>query len=145
MQATTLVGSTAGAVFAGLAALHVFWALGGKAIGGAAVPEVNGAPAFVPSAAATLAVAAALTAAMLVVLAQSGLVPVPLPAVAVRAAAYVLGTVFLLRAIGEFRLVGFFKSVRGTQFATYDTYLYSPLCLLLGLAVLWLAWGRGGK
>jgi hypothetical protein len=49
------------------------------------------------------------------------------------------GSVFVLRAIGEFRLVGFFKSVRGTPFAHWDTWLYSPLSLLIGLGALWLA------
>lgn len=56
-------------------------------------------------------------------------------------AATVLGAVFVLRSIGDFRLVGFFKSVRGTGFAAWDTRLYSPLCLLLGLGALWLAFG----
>lgn len=36
---------------------------------------------------------------------------------------------------GRFRFVGFFKTVRGSRFARWDTLLFSPLCLLLGLAV----------
>jgi hypothetical protein len=51
----------------------------------------------------------------------------------------VLGAVFVLRAIGERKLVGFFKRVRGTAFARWDTWLFSPLCLALGVSVLWLA------
>jgi catechol 2,3-dioxygenase-like lactoylglutathione lyase family enzyme len=47
--------------------------------------------------------------------------------------------VFLLRAVGDFRLVGFFKRVRGTPFARWDTRLFSPLCVALGLASLWVA------
>ena len=35
---------------------------------------------------------------------------------------------------GNFRLVGFFKKVRGTRFATLDTRYYSPLCLFLAAA-----------
>jgi hypothetical protein len=33
----------------------------------------------------------------------------------------------------EFRLVGFFKRVRGTAFARWDTAFFSPLCLALSL------------
>jgi hypothetical protein len=50
-----------------------------------------------------------------------------------------MGLVFLVRAVGEFKLVGFFKRVRGTSFARWDTWLFSPLCLGISFAALWLA------
>jgi len=56
-----------------LSALHVFWAAGGQWGSRVAVPEVAGRPAFVPSTGATLAVAAALLLAALVVLGRVGL------------------------------------------------------------------------
>jgi hypothetical protein len=43
-------------VFAVLASIHVFLALGGRTGSLAAVPELHGRPAFVPSASATFAV-----------------------------------------------------------------------------------------
>lgn len=43
-----------------------------------------------------------------------------------------LSIIFTLRAIGEFNVVGFFKKVKDTPFAIYDTRYYSPLCLILG-------------
>jgi hypothetical protein len=52
----------------------------------------------------------------------------------VRIAVWLLAAVFALRAIGDFRYVGFFKRVRNTGFARLDTRAYSPLCA--GLAVL---------
>jgi hypothetical protein len=42
--------------------------------------------------------------------------------------------VFGLRAIGDFRYLGFFKRVTGTRFARADTLIYSPLCA--GLAAM---------
>lgn len=45
----------------------------------------------------------------------------------------------MLRAVGDFRLVGLFKTVRGTAFAHWDSVLYSPIALGLGLSALWLA------
>jgi hypothetical protein len=47
--------------------------------------------------------------------------------------------VFLLRAIGDFRYVGFFKRVHKTAFARNDSLIYSPLCLLLAALALCLA------
>ena len=41
----------------------------------------------------------------------------------------------MMRAIGDFKLVGFFKAARGSAFARRDTLLYSPVCLTLALAV----------
>lgn len=48
---------------------------------------------------------------------------------------WILIAVFLLRAIGEFRYVGFFKRVKDTQFANLDTRYYSPLCLIISLLI----------
>jgi Protein of unknown function (DUF3995) len=45
----------------------------------------------------------------------------------------------LLRAVGDFRYVGFFKSVRDSRFATMDTWCYSPVCLALSMGVAYVA------
>ena len=135
------VGIALAVVFGLLSALHVFWAFGGTWGAGATVAEVNGRPRFEPSRGATLAVAAALVAAAVVVLARAHLILRGVPSWAPQGSAAVLGAVFLLRSVGDFRLMGFFKSVRGTRFAVRDTWLYSPLCLLLGLGAWWLAFG----
>jgi Protein of unknown function (DUF3995) len=45
---------------------------------------------------------------------------------------WAIAAIFLLRAIGDFRYVGFFKKERGSKFAKMDTKFYSPLCLLIG-------------
>jgi hypothetical protein len=133
-----LVGLTLAVVFTVLAVLHVFWAFRGVGTS-VAIPEVDGKPAFVPTRAQTLAVAMALTLAALVVLLRSSWIAVPgLPAWLPRWGCRGLGTILLLRAIGERRLVGFFKTVRGTRFARWDTWLFSPLCALLGAGARWL-------
>jgi hypothetical protein len=133
------VGTLLAVVLAVLAALHVGWAFGGRAPGAAVIPEVNGKPAFVPSRAATLLVALGLAAAATLALVEGGIVPLPLPPLLARGAALLLGLVFVARAVGEFRLVGFFKRVRGTAFATWDTWAFSPLSLAMGGAFLFLA------
>lgn len=140
---------TLGVVVAGalgaLALLHVFWAVGGRTPGAAVIPEVEGRPSFRPGPGATLAVAAALVCAAALVLRQSraargpGLEPRATGHTAVLWLTRLVGLVFVARAIGDFRLVGFFKSVRDTRFAAWDTWLYAPLCLALGVAVLAIA------
>jgi len=46
---------------------------------------------------------------------------------------WAIPAIFLLRALGDFRYVGFFKKVKTTPFAKADTKFFSPLCLMLGL------------
>ena len=126
-----------------LAALHIYWAAGGRMGATAAIPEVAGEPAFKPGSNITLLVALGLTLSALIVLGRARLwTPAGIPQSMFGAGTWGLTAVFLLRAVGDFRLVGFFKRARGTRFARRDTLFYSPLCLLLGLGLLSLAFSR---
>jgi hypothetical protein len=122
------------AIFVALAALHVFWAAGGRAGGAAAIPRDAGRPLLTPSPRSTLAVAAALMAAALVVGAAAGWLGRGSPVRVGRPLAYLLALVFALRAIGDFRYVGFFKSMGEEPFRSWDTWLFSPLCLAIAAA-----------
>jgi len=117
------MAATTAAIFACLGLLHFYWAIAGVNANSAAIPQVDGVPAFRPSRAATAAVGLVLIGTAAIVLMQAKL---PLA---------IAAAVLLLRAIGDFRLVGFFKRVRGSQFARMDTLLYSPLCLALGTSL----------
>ncbi len=44
-----------------------------------------------------------------------------------------IGVILLPCAIGDFRLVGFWKRIRDSRFARLDTAVYSPLCLVLAI------------
>ena len=93
-----------------------------------------------PGPASTLAVAAALACAAAIVLTRAALWRAsPIPERIAYWGTWALVVVFLGRALGDFRLVGFTKRVRGTAFARWDTLLYSPLCTALGLGLLWIA------
>lgn len=118
-----------------IALLHVYWALGGRISFGAAIPSVNGTAVFTPSPAATLAVAIAITGAALVVALTGGIMTLPLPSWTYVSASVLLALVFAARAIGDFGLVGFFKTRGDGAFARLDTWVYSPLCLILALAI----------
>lgn len=125
-------------MFLALGGLHLFWACGGRAGMGAAVPHIDGTAAFKPSPVATLAVALALFAAAGVVALAGGALRLPLPGWIGTFAAWALAAVLTMRAVGDFRLVGFFKSRGGGRFAELDTLVYSPLCLTLASAILFI-------
>jgi hypothetical protein len=127
-------------VVAALGLLHIYWALGGRTGKSAAIPQVNGQRAFVPSTLQTLAVAAALLFAATVVAVSGGLFNAGGFGGVFRILAFGLSATFVARAVGDFRLVGFFKRIQGTQFARLDTVLFSPLCLVLGVAVFCIAY-----
>ena len=48
---------------------------------------------------------------------------------------------FLLRGIGDFRLVRSFRRKGGTRFAWWDRRVYTPLALLLGISTAVIAAG----
>jgi len=123
-----------------LSFLHVYWALGGRRGLEAALPQraPGGEAAFIPGPVLTFGVAAALAAGGLVALGLGGfLQPQLLPDAWLRALGAAGAAAFGARAVGDFRLVGFFKRVRGTPFARWDSALHSPLCALLAAG--WLA------
>ncbi len=47
-----------------------------------------------------------------------------------------IGAIFILRALGDFKYVGFFKTKKDSKFSVMDTKYYSPLCLLMGILIL---------
>lgn len=127
-------GIASAAVLAVLGGWHVYWAGGGHVGLGAVVPVREGRELFRPRPVGTLAVALLLFGAARTVLGCVGAWAVPPPFVRCsRRMTWLLAVTFALRAIGDFRYAGFFKRVRGTRFARWDSALYSPLCALLAL------------
>jgi hypothetical protein len=136
-----ILGIVLAVIFALLSFLHVYWAIGGRLGRDASIPmSVGGARVLRPSPIGTTLVAAALFAAMLVVLGRLKLVGAIVPRWIFYWGTWVISLLFLLRSIGDFRYVGFFKSVSGTNFAHWDTILFSPLCLFIAVAAFLLSY-----
>jgi hypothetical protein len=142
------------AIFTLLGLVHLYWALGGRLGRGAALPQLPGSPkssepsepgrsamvnAFEPGPAMTLLVAAALIGVGAAVGLRAGLFSAPVRHGALQALLAAVALVMWARAVGDFRLVGFFKRIKGSAFARMDTWVYSPLCVVLGLGVGWTA------
>jgi hypothetical protein len=120
------------------AAFHAHWAFGGRLGYSVSLPQrPDGTPVMAHRLSwwrpAAGAVALGLVVLALLMLGYAGHLPLPLPPSLARAALLVTGGAFLGRALVPNRYVGFFKSQRGTRWARFDTRLYSPLFLLLGL------------
>lgn len=128
------------AVFLTLSLFHVYWAAGGRLGSRATVPTVSGKRTFNPSPLGAVLVAAALLTAMLVILGHLGVLGDKIPAWVFRWGTLGISVIFFLRAIGEFKLIGFFKQVRDTSFAYWDTWLYSPLCLVIAIIAFTIAY-----
>lgn len=134
-RATALLGAGISLVLMALAALHLGWAVAGPAGFKLVVPEREGRPVFRPGRRGTLAVALALAAASLLVAQRRFGLFGPGAEFGVAAGCWALAAVLLARAVGDFRYVGLFKTVRTMAFGLLDTAAYTPACLLLGLAV----------
>jgi len=130
-------------VFIVLALWHFYMASRSSTAPSGAVPSVDGKPLFRPSARATVAVGVLLVLFAGLVAATAGILPLRLPGFILVGFSYALAAGLLARAVGEFRYLGFFKKVRGSRFARMDTFIYSPLCLLLSIGVAWVAHGGG--
>lgn len=115
-----------------LSGIHFYWVMKGKTgMNRGVIPEVQGKPAFRPGRFATAFVGILLLLAALFPLGLN--IQLGIPRYVFQFGTYFLSATFLFRAIGDFRLVGFFKKIRGTKFAKNDTAFFSPLCLLLSI------------
>jgi Protein of unknown function (DUF3995) len=130
-------------IFVALAVWHFYMALVPSAGARGAVPSVEGKPLFVPTRGATAAVGVVLLLFAALVLATAGTISLGVPQTALSWLSYALAVGLFGRAVGEFRYLGLFKRVHGTQFARLDTLVYSPLCLLLALGVTLVAFQHG--
>jgi hypothetical protein len=130
------------AIFIALGLLHVHWVFGGSSGRIASVPSVNGKPLFTPSPVGTLLVAVCLFLAAVVMAGVAGWLGAAVPRTVFRLLTLGISVVFLLRAVGDWRNVGFFQRRSESAFAYWDVRLYSPLCLLIAAGALVLAWSE---
>lgn len=126
-------------VLGGISALHAYWALGGRWGSAFTVPTVNGRRMFNPTPAATWLICGLLGIAVILVMGKAGWIRTGPLSWVFDASIWGLSLVFVLRAVGNLRSFGFFKTIKETPFAHWDTWLYSPLCLLLAMLAAGLA------
>ncbi len=130
-----LVGYTVAIIFIILSLLHAYWALGGTWALDSVLPSEEGnlTPIEYPSKLAIWFVSFLLFLAMLIVLGKMGLWGKRFPRWIFKWGTWGLSIVFFMRSVGDFKDCGFFKEVTTTTFAYLDTWLFTPLCLLISV------------
>jgi phosphoglycerol transferase MdoB-like AlkP superfamily enzyme len=117
-------------IFITLAIIHFYWAFGGKIGIDEALPTtVNGVKLFNPGKFLTIVVGIVLLFFAYIVL-------------KIESSIFILAILFAIRVVGDFHYVGFFKKIKSTPFAIYDTKYFSPLCLYLALSLTFIVYNR---
>jgi Protein of unknown function (DUF3995) len=124
-------------IFTIISGFHFYWAMGGKVGFDVVLPSNReGSKALNPSKSITCIAALVFLGIAIFYLIQGHLIDFSLPKLIKNYGLYALAGVLIIRAIGDFKYAGFFKKIKNTPFAEYDTTYYSPLCLYLGLSTL---------
>ncbi len=95
-------------------------------------PSLEGGKDFIPSRALIFIVAVILLG--LAILAIQLVSPIQAFKEYIHVIGYIVSALLIIRAIGDFKYVGFFKKVYNSKFATLDTQFFSPLVLFLGIS-----------
>ena len=116
------------------AVFHFYWFFGGvwglkKVI---PIKEINAGKLAIPKF-ATLIVAIIFVGFGWLYLIKSGMVSTKLSTNILNYSYWFVPSMFIIRAIGEFNYVGFFKKIKHTEFAISDSKIFSPLCLSMGI------------
>ncbi len=121
-------------VFITLGILHFYWAGGGVFGFSQSLPtNERGERILHPRKIESALVGTGLILFGIYYLMRSGLFKCDLPVWTLTYVGWIIPSIFLLRSIGDFKYIGFFKKVRNTKFAKLDSKFFSPLCLLIAL------------
>jgi hypothetical protein len=124
-------------IFLFISAIHFYWAFGGTRGSDSVLPiKENNVKVLNPSVLSTVTVALGILGFGLFILVKSGLLDFNLPNWLNKYGLWIIASIFIIRAIGDFNYVGFFKKIKQTKFGKSDTKYFSPLCLLIGILTL---------
>jgi hypothetical protein len=124
-------------IFIFLSILHFYWAIGGTLWYDDVLPtSSNGLNKLNPSTTASLIIAFGLLVFAFITAGNLGLFDRFIKSNYLRYGSLLIATIFMLRAIGDFKFIGFFKTVKSTRFGLNDTQIFSPLCLLISILAL---------
>lgn len=130
----TLISLVLAVVFAILCIIHMNWARGSQWGLQSALPsDPSGAKLFQPRKIDSLIVGVGLLGIAIFYLIEAQMISYALPSWAMQVVGWIVPSVFLLRALGDFKYVGLFKKIKETRFATMDTRYYTPLCIALSI------------
>lgn len=137
MNINQILFSVDALILFGVAAIHFYWAFGGKWGANAVLPQVNSEKrVFTPSPLMTAAVAVPFLIISLIFAQAAGWFDFEIRDSYLPILLLILAGIFAVRAVGDFKYVGFFKKVVSTDFAKNDTKYFSPLCAFVAVSLL---------
>lgn len=100
------------------------------------IPQVNNQKLFKPSKLMTSFVGFGLLTFAFIILGHIGVFELLFLDQVFEYGTWLIALVFFARAIGDFKYVGFFKKIKDTKFALWDSRLYSPLCFVICILIM---------
>ena len=120
-------------VFLILSGIHFNWSVGGKLGFDKTLPtKEDGTRVLNPKKIDTAIIGIGLLLFAIYYLVRTEIVSVDLPHWILNYVGWIISSVFILRSIGDFKYVGFFKKIKTTTFGFFDTKYFSPLCTFIG-------------
>ncbi len=123
-----------GILFLVLSFLHFYWAIGGDWAFSKVLPTtIAGEPLLAPTVMDSIIVGLALLIFSIFYCIKSTIIAIKLPNWLTTILSWGVPLIFSIRAIGDFKYIGFFKEIDTTTFGQLDTSFFSPLCLFIAV------------
>lgn len=121
-------------IFLSISIIHFYWVFGGKRGLNKALPtDEEGKRVLNPGKIETSIVGFGLLFFAFYYSKKIGILEIALPKLIVDYCGWVISSIFIIRAIGEFKYIGFFKKIKHTEFGELDTKYFSILSLIIGI------------
>lgn len=129
-----IIGILESVVLITLSLIHFNWAFGGTWGFDKALPtNENGIKVLNPRKIDSAMVGFGLLVFGMYYLIKIKLISVDIPLLILNYLGWIVAIIFIGRAIGDFRYVGFFKKIKNTEFGKLDSKYFSPLCLAISI------------
>ncbi|MBK9508648.1 MAG: DUF3995 domain-containing protein [Cytophagaceae bacterium] len=123
--------------------IHFYWGMGGQWGVKAVIPtKRNATLAFDPPQSLTFLVALAFLIMSLILFVFANNWADGFLQKILKYLSYAIGLVFFARSIGDFKFFGFFRKYNNTLFSYWDSWLFTPLTLIVGLSIMLGIWFR---
>lgn len=117
-----------------IALIHFYWLFGGEKWIDKALPtDENGKRVLNPGKFETVIVTFGLLLFAFYYLLKMELFEMGIPKLIAEYSGWIISLIFIVRAIGDFKYVGFFKRIKKTEFAKFDTRYFTFISLIIGL------------
>ena len=122
------------AIYFVIALIHLYWLFSGEKWLDKALPtDKNGKRVLNPGKFETVIVTLGLLLFAFYYLLKIELFEIEIPKLITEYCGWIISSIFIIRAIGDFKYVGFFKKIKDTKFAEFDAKYFSFISLLIGL------------